>query len=749
MNEILHFKVSTGLKNIIGKELINDKYIAIFELVKNSYDASAKKVTIKFENIYGKNSKIIIIDDGSGMNREDIINKWLFVAYSEKRNPSYRDNIKKRRNYAGAKGVGRFSCDRLGSKAKLISKTEEDAKAHWIDVDWDHFEINDKERFESINVIYNYERYDGIDKKGTAIIISDLRENWDRNELLKLKKALTQLVNPVATSNYDNFSIILEVPEEKQKDKEELNERDRVNGVLINYIFKNLDIKTSQISVEIAEDGRYITTILNDRGNELFRLKEKNIYTLKNIQGVVYHMNRAAKYNFTNLMGVEVVNYGSVFVYKNGFRVYNYGEPDQDFFEINKRKAQGFSRFLGTRDIIGQLEIYGDNPGFTETSSRNNGFIKTFQLEELQEFFYECFLKPLEKYVINIMKWGETLHDDILDSKVIQYDDMFLFIKKLKPKIKPEDIISLEYNEDLFDIVDMNMNKSISVEVDALKKIAFESQNSLLIEKAAIVESKTKELEKRANETEQNALKTEMDYLEAHKELKVTKRQIDLLTTRADLTADDAISAMHIINTYADTINSLIDETIEEAMHLDGLKEILPNLHMIRQTCTKIMNAYSLVINTEYNAETGFRNDDLCKFIDSYIKKQWAEKFNIRVINPNESCKMKFNPLEFSIIIDNIISNSDKANASEVCISYKENIDGYLDIYFTDNGKGLDDVNINDVSELFNPGYTKSGGTGIGLHTVKSYVDKMQGKVFVNTKYKNGFEIIVRIKKWI
>lgn len=46
MSEKLHFKVSAGLKNIIGKELINDKFIAIFELVKNSYDAGAKKVII-------------------------------------------------------------------------------------------------------------------------------------------------------------------------------------------------------------------------------------------------------------------------------------------------------------------------------------------------------------------------------------------------------------------------------------------------------------------------------------------------------------------------------------------------------------------------------------------------------------------------------------------------------------------------------------------------------------------------------
>ena len=85
MSEKLHFKISAGLKNIIGKELINDKFIAIFELVKNSYDAGAKKVIIKFKNIYSDNSTISIIDDGDGMSKKDIIDKWLFVAYSEKK----------------------------------------------------------------------------------------------------------------------------------------------------------------------------------------------------------------------------------------------------------------------------------------------------------------------------------------------------------------------------------------------------------------------------------------------------------------------------------------------------------------------------------------------------------------------------------------------------------------------------------------------------------------------------------------
>ena len=180
MSEKLHFKVSAGLKNIIGKELINDKFIAIFELVKNSYDAGAKNVTIKFENIYSDDSTIYIIDDGKGMSKQEIIDKWLFVAYSEKKNSTYRDNIKFRRNYAGAKGVGRFSCDRLGETVELLSKTIDDTRVNSVIINWNEFEDADTQEFQNIEVLYDEIQNDLIKKNGTTIKMCDLRERWNR-----------------------------------------------------------------------------------------------------------------------------------------------------------------------------------------------------------------------------------------------------------------------------------------------------------------------------------------------------------------------------------------------------------------------------------------------------------------------------------------------------------------------------------------------------------------------------------------
>ncbi|TLY46124.1 MAG: hypothetical protein E6K54_08550, partial [Gammaproteobacteria bacterium] len=73
MPEQLHFRISSALKDIIGRDLITDDYIAVFELVKNSYDAHATIVDIIFKNLNTPNTEIIIKDNGKGMTHDDIV----------------------------------------------------------------------------------------------------------------------------------------------------------------------------------------------------------------------------------------------------------------------------------------------------------------------------------------------------------------------------------------------------------------------------------------------------------------------------------------------------------------------------------------------------------------------------------------------------------------------------------------------------------------------------------------------------
>jgi len=96
------FKANVRLKDIIGQGLINNSNIAIIELIKNARDANSKSVNIHFSNADNMqtSSNIVIQDFGNGMSYDDVVNKWLNIAYSEKRQDT-------KGGLAGDKGIGR------------------------------------------------------------------------------------------------------------------------------------------------------------------------------------------------------------------------------------------------------------------------------------------------------------------------------------------------------------------------------------------------------------------------------------------------------------------------------------------------------------------------------------------------------------------------------------------------------------------------------------------------------------------
>ena len=231
----LHFKTNVQIKSIIGKDLINDDNIAILELVKNSFDADAKRVDISFCNLKhnddshieqysDKTSRLIIQDDGIGMNSIDLQEKWLNIAYSEKKTNSRQFN----RMMAGAKGVGRFSCDRLGKYLNLYSKKSGDEYVV-LKIDWEKFEIDNREtEIQSIPLDYEIISNSQLLQRGFApfehgVILEIIKlrsnwvtynvDNWLTDKLTNLKKYLEKLINPNQAFEKNDFGIYLNADE--------------------------------------------------------------------------------------------------------------------------------------------------------------------------------------------------------------------------------------------------------------------------------------------------------------------------------------------------------------------------------------------------------------------------------------------------------------------------------------------------------------------------------------------------------
>jgi len=587
MPEKLEFKVSSGLKDIIGRDLITDDFIAVFELVKNSYDANAKNVFIEFEN-----NKIIISDDGDGMSIDDIKDKWLFVAYSSKKQnddeDDFRDKIQKRRHYAGAKGIGRFSADRLGDDLVLTTKQATSKKIQQISVNWNKFN-NQKEKFENVKVDYlPLEDYiipfPKNSKKGTILEISGT-QGWDRKKKIGLKHSLEKLINPFSQSSDFNIEIISK--EDLEEDKNGIYKqppdlkgktylpRDRVNGPVKNGILDILNLKTTQISVTISQE--VIDTKLIDRGTLIYQISEdnKSFDLIEDLKIDLYYLNTSAKNNFTRNMGIQPVNFGSIFLFKNGFRVQPYGEIGDDSWGLDYRSQQGYARFLGTRNLFGRVDITTDRTKeFKEVSSRDGGLVETLGYHQLMDAFMEKGLKRLERYVVGVL-WGEGFkrrnyfgQDEVADNyrkellkKDQESDDLSVaksnlgskldFIQLIKSLTTDSEIKIIDFNKDLVNLVNEKLDDVQSKFITDLEKIAEkidnpdldkiinlteERYNQILKEKEEALR-RAEEEEKRRIAAEEKARKEEEARIKAEqkaKEEEEKRRSAELETLRKE-----------------------------------------------------------------------------------------------------------------------------------------------------------------------------------------------------------------------
>jgi len=777
----LDFRISSGLKNIIGKELITDDFIAIFELVKNSYDANAKKVQIIFENIKPQNkdngSKIFIIDDGDGMTLNDIQNKWLFIAHSEKKDLKniekneidFRDKIQKKRIKAGAKGIGRFSCDRLGAELNLITKKGHEKIFHKLYTNWNKFEEDTTKEFQTVKVDYDY--LDNLNEedalpiqnfeKGTILEIYNLNSDWDSDKILKLKRYLQRLINPIEENEFYEFEIILRATEfltEDEKAKKKGKEFEIINGQVKNIVFENLGIKTTQVNCIIDASGEKIFTEIIDKGDFIFSLEEKNDFKLlKNIKIKLFYLNKSAKQSFSMLMGIDPIRYGSIFVYKNQFRIHPYGDADNDWLELEKRKTQGHARYLATRELLGRVEVNGEQPEFIEASSRDSGFNRNENLEQLKKFVMEKALKRLEKFVVEGIFWDNETRP--LTKEKINENSLKIaneFFGKIKDPDK-----KVHFNEKILDLIERKQIETLPEvikNIENVKKIAQSpEQEQFIDDQIKAVKKVTTTLQKGLEYKIQEVTALKEDVIALKDDVKKTEEQNLFLKSVAGQDKTEIISLQHQIGLSTSNIENhliLIKDKITKGKEISN-EELLKKIDKIFLEIKKITTVVKFVTKATFDLKREEVELNLPLFIKQYIEDIYIEneallvtkkvKIDVKILD-DYGVKCLFKPLEFAIIIDNLMSNSIKAGASNILISIqKENPAGIL-LRIDDDGKGIKEENI---KKIFNFGFTTTGGSGIGLSHVKDIMEKLNGTVtFIPKKPKGAiFEIkIVQLK---
>lgn len=855
----LHFKTNVQLKNIIGKDLINNDNIAILELIKNSFDADAKRVDISFVNLKenddttnthysDKTSRIIIRDDGIGMTLSDINDKWLNIAYSEKKNKSRQFN----RMMAGAKGVGRFSCDRLGMHLNLYAKTV-NSKCVLLSIDWKDFEIDDEyKEIQSVDLEYTELSTDQLHRKGfgnfehgVILEIIKLRSNWvynidnkwDTDKLSELRKYLEKLINPNQAFEKNDFGIYL-TANEFEAENSSKSANDKFIGKIENTIFKKLDFKTTSIECEIINEGKCLLTTLKDKGETIYWIKEWfEFYPyIKNLKITLYYLNTYAKAFFTKQTGVRSVQYGSVFLFLNGFRIPPYGEEGDDWLKLEQRRTQGYARFISTRDLVGQIEILDESNNFQIVSSRE-GLVRNDNYDRLTNkkdgVFYKT-LRRLERYVVDGLNWDSIPDEEKrriveIEKKIVAgevEEQQLLFQEDSKTKririyesihaiigANPKKTLELYINENLISqkieeeklvaerefaqlLEDFN-NKKISGNLLAqiIKKKASESKDlerqliefskysvndattKALVELQSyknIVEKQTEiiaALHKQITEYElasteqQKVIKTLTDEKnkadEKVEQIKQEKKRIEeerdltqmqnlyLESTRMLTNEDEAL--MHLINVYSVDIKTAFHRISDIIQTHKIPTALLEEIDILKLFFEKIQKVGALLLKADIVSLSEKNIINICDYIAQYIHtyKNIYKDVEFKIYNTNNikiirACSM----LDISLIIDNLISNSRKANAKNIQLDITAD-SNKLFIDFSDSGMGIPMILVNNPEKMFEVGVTtRYQGSGVGLASVKKILNEMNANIYFlgNGIYLKGATFRIEFK---
>lgn len=387
MAQTLHFSASTSVKNLFGRGLVTDQVAAVFELVKNSYDADARVVELVFSNLNTDESTLTIRDDGTGMDLVDIEKRWMVIGTDSKKNTMYSPIYHRPLN--GDKGIGRFSVDRLGSFLHMEAQKRDTTDRYLADFDWSLFDGESKNLGE---IAIPYSKVDAAkNSHGVTLTIQGLRDLWGEAKLRELYRNLRQFKSPFAQE--DNFKIYITAAEFGYHKREVTVEK--LEGV-----------SSLWMSAEISESNPDVVQIIVNKDGLEYELTQSNTYSFGPVKAQIFMFNQGDKVRFSNRYGLRVREYGNIRLYRDSFRVYPYGEANNDWLDIDRRQTQGMMRSLGTRDLIGYIQISKEsNPNLKALTNRQ-GLEENPEFEQLRSFVINVCVKTLESYYFTKIKKG-------------------------------------------------------------------------------------------------------------------------------------------------------------------------------------------------------------------------------------------------------------------------------------------------------------------------------------------------------
>jgi signal transduction histidine kinase len=371
------FRFAPDILRRLGEELNPSIDQGVLELVKNAYDADARHCSVHIGAGVRGEGLITVSDDGDGLTERGIIDGWLVLGRSRKLT-SRRTRLG--RIPAGNKGLGRLAALRLGRSAMLVTRPRDAEIELTVSIEWDRYDHATLVEDVMIPVI---ERplSEGA-SNGTDIAIRGLRNRVGRMDVKRLARSLILLADPFGDDER-GFSPVLEAPEYSDLER-----------LVTDRYFNDADYHL----IAHLKDGIASANVVDWRGESLFTGSHADIATSRD--GAKYrtpdasydlwaYILTAQSFSVRNVTLGEVKTwieaFGGVHLYLNGLRVSPYGNPGNDWLDLNLRRAQSPEERPSTNTSIGRVSIE-DTKGLLTQKTDRSGFIETPAFEELRSF---------------------------------------------------------------------------------------------------------------------------------------------------------------------------------------------------------------------------------------------------------------------------------------------------------------------------------------------------------------------------
>ena len=689
------FKPRAQILLQLGEQLIKNENIAILELVKNAYDADAKKVIVNMHSIDSKDIGYIEIhDNGCGMSIDIIQDIWMEPGNSHKKDIVEREERSALgRLPIGEKGIGRFGVHKLGKVIELVSRMEGRQEVA-LNIDWRVFENAEYLSDIKINI---YEREPEVfkdGKTGTYIRIQNLSTNWTRGMLRGLHRSLTALNSPFDSNQ--SFKVVLKTNKSEwleglirfKKIKEyALFECDmKLEKNVISefaYYFRPYDVMQGIRKREVLFDKDVIMRKrVTKNGKKMFEDIDLSKYDIGDIRIKIYAFDRDSsilnnyisdKAAFKNYLDEN----GGISVFRDGMRILDYGEPDNDWLGLDLKRVNAPTKTLSNNIILGAVYLDRDKSGDLKEKANREGFI--------EDKAYQCFKDAVE------FALGQFTAQRNIDKETLRIS----FSGGVKEPVKEE--IS-------------EIRKTISkAQIDKTLKLQLE--NSLMK-----VESELEFLKQRYIKTANAGMSYGIVIHEIEKiinELKIavkeegTSRKIKTLATHLSRVVD---SYAELLRNKSKATNSLIDITKQALFSVEYR-----------------LDAHGIEIIDGFSEFKG---------------------------NVNVKCASNMIVGAIINIIDNSIYWTTYAKKPERKIMFKitEEIDGFIGIVIADNGIGFK-ISGEDAIKPFVT--TKTDGLGLGLNIVNEIMIAQNGTIIfpengdidLPQEFQNGATVMLAFSK--